>query len=150
MSEYKAKIKKIKSVFEYQVTFSDCDPANMVYYPRILEWMDWSTEKLFRSVGWPWHEHFGVDGMGGLPLLDIQVSFTHPCRFGDQIGITTWIDAFEGRKFTVRHEMVNSGILAAECREYRAWVIQEAGSPKGLRAVPVPQEVQELFHIKRA
>lgn len=139
----------VKHLYRHKVTFSDCDPAHMAYYPRILEWFDWSTEALFRSVGLHWEKMFGQGGMGGLPLLDIAVSFTYPCRFGDDIEILTWIDAFEGRKFTVRHEMTNATggrAPAARCREFRAWVVLDPASPRGIKAAPVPAEIQKLFH----
>ena len=100
-------VDKVRSVFEHQVTFSDCDPAAMAYYPRIVEWCDWSHEHLWRSVGYPWHEHFGTEQLNGLPLLQISYSFHFPMRFGDRLRITSWIDRFEGRKFTVAHEIMN-------------------------------------------
>lgn len=135
-----------KTTYHHRVTFSDCDPAHMAYYPRILEWFDHSTDHLFRSVGLHWEKMFMRDGMGGMPLLDISVQFKFPCRFGDKLAITTWIDAFEGRRFTVRHEMMNGANLAATCREHRAWVLLAPDSPRGLRAIPVPEEVQKKFH----
>jgi YbgC/YbaW family acyl-CoA thioester hydrolase len=135
-----------KATFRHQVTFSDCDPAHLAYYPRMMEWFDWSTEHLFRSVDLHWEKMFMHDGMGGMPLLDISVQFTYPCRFGDHIAITTWIDAFEGRRFTVKHELKNGPHDAGRCREYRAWVMLAPESPRGIRAVPVPEEIRRKFH----
>lgn len=137
---------KFKSVFEYQVTFSDCDPAELAYYPRIIEWLDWSSEHMWRRVGMPWHEFFNKDEMGGMPLLDVQVSFRFPMRFGDELTITTWIDAFQARTFTVKHTIHNKGHLAAECTEKRAWVVRDPDAEKGARAVPFPEELRRLFH----
>ena len=71
---------------------------------------------------------------------------TQPCRFGDVVSIETWIDAFEGRKFTIRYEMTNGEHLAATCCEHRAWVLPDPDSPRGLRAIPVPDEIRKLFH----
>lgn len=138
-----------KSVYQHRVTFSDCDPAMLAYYPRILEWFDWSTEKLFRSVDLHWDKMFMKDNMGGLPLLDISVQFKYPVRFGDEIEIKSWVDAFEGRRFTMRHVMTNvtgGRALAAECREFRAWVLIDPSVPRGIRAIPVPEHVRALFH----
>jgi len=135
-----------KSIFHHQVTFSDCDPAHMAYYPRILEWFDWSTEHLFRSVGLHWDQMFGRNGMNGLPLLDIAVQFKYPSRFGDKLAIETWIDAFEGRKFTVKHILRNGPHIGAECREYRAWAMEDPTGQKKIKAIPVPEEVRKLFH----
>lgn len=141
-----AAVDKFTSVFEYQVTFSDCDPAALAYYPRIIEWLDWASEHMWRNVGRPWHDFFNKGGMAGMPLLDVHISFKFPMRFGDKLTITTWIDAFEGRTFTVRHTIRNDGHVAAECAEKRAWVVEDPGSEKGIRAVPFPAELRGLFH----
>jgi 4-hydroxybenzoyl-CoA thioesterase len=135
-----------KTSFRHRVTFSDCDPAHMAYYPRIMEWFDHSTDHLFRSVGLRWEKMFKDNDPAGMPLLDISVQFKFPCRFGDLVAIESWIDSFEGRKFTVKHEMKNGDNLAAVCREHRAWVILDPGSPRGIKAVPVPAAIRALFH----
>lgn len=141
-----AAVDKYKSVMDYQVTFSDCDPAAMAYYPRIVEWCDWAHERMWRSVGYPWHAHFGSAELNGMPLLDIHYSFHFPMRHGDELRITSWIESFDGRKFTVAHEIMNGEHFAAEARELRAWVVPDPGSPKKIKAAPVPDEVRRLFH----
>lgn len=139
-------IDKFTSVFDYQVTFSDCDPASLAYYARIIEWCDWSNEKLWREAGLPWHKFFNKNGMGGMPLLDVHISFHFPMRHGDHLKITSWVDVFDGRTFTVRHEIMNGDHLSAKSAEKRAWVVAEPETEKGIRAVPVPDEVQRAFH----
>jgi hypothetical protein len=42
--------------------------------------------------------------------------------------------------------MKNGEHLAATCREHRAWVVLDPGSPRGIKAVPVPDTVRRLFH----
>lgn len=135
-----------RTTYKHRVSFSDCDPAQMAYYPRILEWFDLSTDHLFRSVGLKWEEMFRRNEPQGTPMLDISVQFKYPCRFGDVVTIETWIDAFEGRKFTIKHEMTNGEHLAATCREHRAWVLPDPGSARGLKAIAVPDDIQKLFH----
>lgn len=139
-------IEKVKSVYRHQVTFSDCDPATIVYFVRIVQWCDWASEHLWKSVGKPWHSFFYRDGMMGQPLLDVHLSFHAPARHGDEIEITSWIDAFEGRTFTIRHEIRKGDALIGECTEKHAWVVADPDSEKGIRAVSVPDEVRALFH----
>jgi YbgC/YbaW family acyl-CoA thioester hydrolase len=139
-------IKKFKATYKHQVTFSDCDPAALAYYPRIIEWCDWSNENLWRQAGLGWHEFFNQDGMGGMPLLDVHISFHFPMRHGDHLEITSWIDVFEGRTFTMCHEIYNGPHLSAKSSEKRAWVIEDSSSEKGIRAIPVPDDVKAIFH----
>lgn len=135
-----------RTTYKHRVAFSDCDPAQMAYYPRMLEWFDHSTDHLFRSVGLKWEEMFPRNAPQGMPMLDISVQFKYPCRFGDLIAIESWIDAFEGRKFTIKHEMKNGKHLAAACREHRAWVLLDPVAPRGIKAIPVPDDIRKLFH----
>jgi 4-hydroxybenzoyl-CoA thioesterase len=141
-----SEVDKVKSIFDYQVTFSDCDPAQMAYYPRIVEWCDWAHEKLWRSVGYAWHDYFQTEDLDGLPLLGITYSFHFPMRFGDKLRITSWIDSFEGRKFTVAHEIMNGEHLSAKAQELRTWAVPAPDSPKKIKATPVPEAVRRLFH----
>ncbi len=137
---------KFHSIWEYQVTFSDCDPAKIAYYPRMIEWFDWAGEHMFREVGLPWHEHFGDDDLNGMPMTDIKVLFHYPCRFGDKIRIKSWIDSFEAKRFTIKHELYKGERLAAESREIRAWIITDTTTSRGIRAIPVPDRIQRMFH----
>jgi YbgC/YbaW family acyl-CoA thioester hydrolase len=146
LGENVADIEKLKSVFDYQVTFSDCDPAALSYYGRIIEWCDWSTEKMWRDAGLPWHTFFNRDGMGSMPLLDVHISFHFPMRHGDKLKITTWIEEFSGRTFTTRHEIMNGEHLSATSAEKRAWIVPAPETEKGIKAVQVPGEVQATFH----
>ena len=135
-----------KFSFPYQVSFSDCDPADMAYYPRIIEWLDWAGENMWREAGHPWHDFFNKDGMRGMPMLEFNVAFSHPMRFGDTLAITTWIEAFEGRSFVCRHEIHNGDILCASATERRAWVVDAPESPKKIKAAPFPEELRPIFH----
>lgn len=139
-------IDKLTTTLTRQVTFSDCDPAKMAYYCRIIEWTDWAHEQLWIEAGYPWHEHFQSDYLAGMPLLDIQVSFRYPMRMGDILTIKSWIEAFEGRTYTAIHEVYNGEHLAARNVEKHAWAVPAPDSPKKIKAVPVPDEVRALFH----
>jgi hypothetical protein len=39
----------------------------------------------------------------------------------------------------------NGDVLAVEGREIRAWVTKDPDSPKGMRAVPVPDDIKQRF-----
>lgn len=138
-------IEKIVSTWHYQVTFSDCDPAALAYYPRIIEWCDWANEHMWRSVGFAWHDFFGTEGMNGMPLLNVDISFHFPMRHGDRLTFKTWLDRVEGRTFTIGHEIYNGEHLSAKSEEKRAWVVLAPDRPKGLKAIPMPEEVVALF-----
>ena len=100
---------------------------------------------MWRAVGFAWHDFFHKDGMNGMPLLDVNISFHFPMRHGDKLTFKTWLDRVEGRTFTVRHEIYNGEHLAAKSAEMRAWVVLAPEREKGLKAIPMPDDVQALF-----
>ena len=129
----------------HQVGFADCDPARLVFYPRFFELFDRATERLFAAVGFPWSENFGRDGLAGLPLVDAGAKFISPVRFGDRLDIESWVSEWRNKTFIVRHDLRVGDTLAVEGREIRAWVVVDPSRPKGVRAVPIPDDVRARF-----
>jgi 4-hydroxybenzoyl-CoA thioesterase len=67
-----------------QVRFGHVDPAGIVYFPRIYDYLHDVFEEL-------WEKHVGeryyrilCDDKVGLPLVHSEVDFQHPLRFGDR------------------------------------------------------------------
>lgn len=134
-----------RSVQTRMVNFADCDPAQLVFYPRYFEWFDRGTEMLFRSVGLDWEVLFAEGTWNGVPLLDAGANFKRPCRFGDTVAVESWIEEWRGKTFLVRHHVRNKGELAVEGHELRAWTVADNTRPAGLRAEPVPAEIIARF-----
>jgi 4-hydroxybenzoyl-CoA thioesterase len=130
---------------ERTVNFADCDPARIVFYPRYFEWFDRATEMLFRSAGLDWESMMGKDGWIGVPLLDAGASFKLPCRFGDVLEMTSWIDEWRGKTFLVQHRISKDDAIAVEGHELRAWTVSDPTRPNGMRAAPVPPEIIARF-----
>ena len=67
-----------------QVRFGHVDPAGIVYFPRIYDYVHDVFEEL-------WEKHVGeryyrilCDDKVGFPLVHSEVDFRHPLRFGDR------------------------------------------------------------------
>ncbi len=129
----------------YRVGFGDCDPARIIYYPKYFELFDRAAELLFDSVGLPWHELYGKDGVNGLPLLDASANFRMAVKFGDTLEIESWIEEWRRKTFLIRHDVFKDGALAVEGRELRAWAVDDPERPNGIRADVVPVSVKALF-----
>jgi 4-hydroxybenzoyl-CoA thioesterase len=75
-------------VYEIEVTFGDCDPAGIVFFPNFSKWMDASSLNFFVKCGVPtWRELVKTTGIIGTPLLEIHTIFKKPppmasdCKF---------------------------------------------------------------------
>ena len=133
-----------KFTMQRHIYFADCDPAQIVFYPRYFEMFDRATEQMFRNVGLFWEELHKTE-YGGMPLLEATASFKSPVRFGDTVEIVSWIDEIKGRTFVVRHDIYNGERHAVEGREVRVWAIEDAERPAGIRAIPMPEHVVAKF-----
>ncbi len=135
----------LKNRIEIEIEWGDCDPAGIVYYPNYFRWFNYGAHKLFGAAGLPVHEMFKDQGIVGVPLLDAKATFLSPVRFGDTITVTSEIAEWRNKSFVVMHEIHYADVLAVEGREIRAWVVVDKTRPKGLRAIPVPDEIKARF-----
>lgn len=119
------------------VTFGDCDPAGIVFYPNIFRWMDAAFHNWTRPLG----GHTAICqrlGAVGLGLMDASAAFKAPIRDGDTLEVAIaaidWSEktmtlnytgrvgdrlAFEGREVRGLFKLVERGIVAAELGELR-------------------------------
>lgn len=124
-----------------KVTFGDCDPAKIVYYPNYFVWFDQATHDLFESAGLPLQEiekHHGVL----CPIIDAQSGFKSPARWDDEIEIVSEITRWGSRSFTATHRIsqVETGVLVAEGKEERVCVRRDPANPDQIRSCDVPAE----------
>lgn len=69
------------------VRFGHVDPAGIVYFPRLYDYLHEAFEELWDvHVGKRYYELITADDMG-FPLVHSAVDFRHPLRFGDRARI---------------------------------------------------------------
>ncbi|MEZ5751067.1 MAG: acyl-CoA thioesterase [Paracoccaceae bacterium] len=74
-----------------QVTFGDCDPAGIVYYPNNYRWFDFTFHDWLRTMG----GHAALCrtlGAVGIGLMDSGARFRAPIRDGDLLQIDMRIE----------------------------------------------------------
>ncbi len=121
------------------LSWGDCDPAGIIFYPTYYRWMDAATWSLLAECGWPGTrmraEHLSI------PLLDSQCSFIASPMFGDEIEVRSVLDRVGRSSFALRHEFFLLGTeekLLARGLEARVWARYENGPGTPLRSTPVP------------
>ena len=80
-----------------KIMFSDCDPAQLVFYPKYFQWFDVATQRMFNELGMEWSKFWPDRGISGLPLVDASATFKGPARMDDEIEIVSWVE--EWREF---------------------------------------------------
>lgn len=125
--------------------FSDCDNAQIVFYPNFFQWFDRSTQHMFNEAGLPWSKMWPKYNIAGVPLVDASAKFIAPLRMEDEIEIDSWIENWGSKVWTVRHNIRKDDFVHVEGTEKRVWAVHDPESPKGIRAEPMPEEVRKLL-----
>lgn len=93
--------------FLQTISFGDCDPAGIVYYPNIFRWMDAAFHNVLQSFGGHAALCRRLDAVG-LGLMDAQAGFRAPLRPGEALRIEPAIDGWSGKTLT----MTYTGLVA--------------------------------------
>ena len=125
--------------------FSDCDNAQMVFYPNYFQWFDRATQNMFNEVGLFWSKIWPDYNIAGVPLVDAQASFKAPLRMDDEVTIDSWVEDWTGKVGTLRHNICKDGSIHVQGTEKRVWAMKAPEKTKGISAEPIPREVLNLL-----
>jgi 4-hydroxybenzoyl-CoA thioesterase len=104
--------------FSQPVTFGDCDPAGILFYPNIFRWLDAAFHDWLRPLGG--HaalcERLGAVGLG---LIDVSARFRSPIRDGDRVVLRLSVENWAKRSVRLAYEGRVADRLAVEAKEVR-------------------------------
>ena len=130
---------------DVQIQWGDCDPANIVYYPRYFAMFDDSTSIMFEAAGCSKQDLVHKYGLVGIPMVDTRAKFHIPSTHGDWITIESRIESIKRSSFEVVHRVFKGEALAIEAFETRVLVGRHPDDPARLKSAPFPQEVIDRF-----
>ena len=130
---------------DVQIQWGDCDPANIVYYPRYFEMFDDSTSIMFEAAGFSKQDIVRRYGLVGIPMVDTRAKFLIPSTHGDWITIESRVEAWRRSSFDVRHNVLKGEALAIEAFETRVLVGRDPDNADKLKSAPVPPEIVVRF-----
>ena len=130
---------------EVQIQWGDCDPANIVYYPRYFAMFDDSTSIMFEAPGYSKQDLIHKYDLVGIPMVDTRAKFYIPSTHGDRITIESRIESFKRSSFEVMHKVFKKDELAIEAWETRVLVGKHPDDPDKLKSAPMPQEIIDKF-----
>ncbi|WES63412.1 acyl-CoA thioesterase [Microbacter sp. GSS18] len=126
-----------------RVEWGDCDPAGIVFNPQFFRWFDHGTTMLYEAAGWPKPEMLAHFDAAGCPLVQTQAEFRAPCRYGDDVEITTEIVRVGAKSFEIRHTLTHDGVVCVEGTETRVWTVKDP--ERGIKSAPIPEELAARF-----
>ena len=126
------------------VEWEDCDPAGIVYYPRLFSYFDRGTWNLWFSVGLT-REAIRELGAIGFAIMEAQAKFTYPCRFKDALRLVSTVSEIRERSITVAQEIFKGDRSVVTGYEVRFLGSPHPSDPARLKAGVLPQRVIDLL-----
>ena len=134
--------KTIKHSCEIVITFGDCDPAGIVFYPNFYRFIDRTFHDWLRQ--WGSHNKLAesVDSLA-LGLIDCGATFHHVVRDGDVLRVNLFITEWRRKTFKVEYEAYVNDVLCLTAYEVRGLfqIVEDkikAGEVSPLKAVIDP------------
>lgn len=132
-------------VMPLQVEFGDCDPARIVWFPNYFRWIDAASRNFFVQCGVPgWDETERTLGVNGTPLVDTQARFLNTATYGDRLEVHTRVVQWRTKSFLQEHRILRGDTPIMECTEVRVFSAPKADGSRGIRAVPIPEDIRRL------
>lgn len=116
------------SLFERDqwISFGDCDPAGIVYYPNYFKWMDMTFHALMARHGG--HAELCRSlGSRGIGLMEATLAFRSPGYEGQTIRYGIERIEWSGRAFDIHYRATEGARLVLEGRERRGVFVARDG-----------------------
>ena len=129
----------------FTIEFGDCDPAQIVFYPNFLRWIDSAARHFFAAAGVAsWSEMEAATGVIGTPLVDVVARFLRPATYGEEIAVESWIDEWRGKTFVMKHVVRRGDDVLVEAQETRVFARRHPEDRKRIQAVLPPEEIRRM------
>jgi len=123
-----------------QVRFGHVDPAGIVYFPRIFDYL----HDVFEEV---WEEHVGtryyhllLERHVGFPLVHSDVDFDHPLRFGDRPEVLVTCFKVGRSSLGLRYRIRKDDITCVDAR-----LVTVCVDTRTMKSLEIPEEFRARF-----
>lgn len=90
---------------QIQVRYQETDMMGVVYHANYLVWFEIGRTAFIESLGFKYAE---IEQQGVVsPVIDANISFKTPVRYGDDARVKTWVDSYDGLRVTYGYEVVH-------------------------------------------
>ena len=123
-------------VHDQPVLFRHCDPAGIVFFPRLFEMVNDCTEAFFAQIGHPFE---AIHPARAVPTAQIEARFAEPSRHGDRLTFRLEVTRIGGSSLGLAHEARAGEALRLAARSTLVHVGAD-GRPR-----PWPEDLRAAF-----
>ena len=127
-----------------RIEWGDCDPAGIIFNPRIMGFFDHGTTLLYRAAGWSKSDLVNQYGIVGCPVVKNSAEYYVPIRFDDTIEIKTEVSTLGKTSFLLLHSIYRGNVLCVRGEDRRVWaaIDKKTGA---IRSRELPEDVRQSF-----
>lgn len=90
----------------HKVHYYETDKMGITHHSNYIRWMEEARVEFLESIGWGYDK---LESMGIIsPVLGVECQYIESTTFSDEIDISVSVKEFNGIKFAIGYEMVNS------------------------------------------
>ena len=105
--------------YEFEVTWGDCDPAGIVFYPCYFRWFDAGSHRLMSAAGFGQDVLAAKAGILGAALVSASCDFRQPVSYGTKLLHRISVQEWRDRSFVISHTLLVREAIAAQGTETR-------------------------------
>ena len=122
---------------EQPIRFSHCDPAGVLYFPHVFDFVNAAVEDWFaRRLGLPFHV-LHLEHRRGNPVVRTHCQFVKPCRFGEALALELEPTAVGRSSIELRITGTVGGAPRFRVRHKTAMMSMDT-----MRAIELPEKVR--------
>ena len=123
--------------FAQPIRFSHCDPAGVLYFPHVFDFVNAAMEDWFAErLGLPFHV-LHLEQRRGNPVVRTHCEFVTPCRFGETLALDLEPVIVGRSSIETRMSGTVEGAPRFRVRHKTAMMSMET-----MRAIPLPDEIR--------
>ncbi|MDX8047051.1 thioesterase family protein [Gracilibacillus sp. S3-1-1] len=88
-----------------KVRYQETDQMGVVYHANYLIWFEIGRTDFVENLGFKYHE-MEADGVVS-PVVDANIQFKQPIRYGDDAYVETWLEKYNGIRTTYGYRITN-------------------------------------------
>lgn len=123
-------MEKVRTPIE--VRYQETDQMGVVYHANYLTWFEIGRTKYVEYLGFKYadmEKHNVVS-----PVIDAQISFKKPIRYGEEVYVDTWIEKYNGIRTVYGYHIMNAtGDVAVSGTTEHVIVKKDTFRPLSLR-----------------
>lgn len=88
-----------------EVRYQETDQMGVVYHANYLVWFEIGRTKFIENLGLTYADMEKQDIVS--PVVDAQISFKKPIRYGEDTTVETWVETYDGIRTVYAYNIIN-------------------------------------------